>query len=90
MLVFLQPAHQVRDSAAGCGSGLVAGQHQGHQGLVDQHRVGLVDKRHVRPVLNCVRPVGDELVAQHIEADFVDRRVHNVCFVCFSTLICGH
>ena len=41
-------------------------------------------------MLDRICPVGDELVAQHVEADFVDRRVHNVRFVCFSTLIRGH
>ncbi len=58
-----------------------AGEYQRHQGLVDQHRVGLVDQRHVGVGRHQVVDVGDQLVAQHVEADLVDRGVGDVAVV---------
>ena len=58
-----------------------ARQHQRHQRLVDEHRVGLVDQRHVGVRRHQVVDVGDQLVAQHVEADLVDRAVGDVALV---------
>ena len=58
-----------------------AGQHQRHQRLVDQHGVGLVDKRHIGIGRYQVVDVGHQLIAQHIEADLVDRGVGDVAAV---------
>ena len=66
-----------------------AGQHQGHQRLVDQHGVGLVDKRHVGIGRHQVVDVGDQLVAQHVEADLVDRGVGDVALVGGPAFLAG-
>ena len=55
-----------------------AGQHQGHQGFVDQHRVGLVDERDVRVGRHQIGNVGHQLVAQDVEPDLVDGGVRDV------------
>ena len=64
-----------------------AGQHQRHQRLVDQHRVGLVDQGHVRVGRHQVGDVGDQLIAQHVEADLVDRGVGDVALVGGAALL---
>ena len=66
-----------------------SGQHQRHQRLVDQHRVGLVDQGHVRVGRHQVGDVGHQLIAQHVEADLVDRRVGDVALVRRATLLGG-
>ena len=66
-----------------------AGQHQRHQRLVDEHRVGLVDQRDVGVRRHQVVDVGDELVAQHVEADLVDRGVGDVALVGGAALVGG-
>ena len=58
-----------------------ARQHQRHQRLVDEHRVGLVDQRDVGVRRHQIVDVGDQLVAQHVEADLVDRGVGDVALV---------
>ena len=64
-----------------------AGQHQRHQRLVDEHRVGLVDQRDVRVRRHQIVDVGDQLVAQHVEADLVDRGVGDVALVGLAPLV---
>jgi len=64
-----------------------SGQHQRDQRLVDQHRVGLVDQGHVRVRGHQVGDIGDQLIAQHVEADLVDRAVGDVAFVGFTTFV---
>ena len=56
-------------------------QHQRHQRLVDEHRVGLVDQRDVGVRRHQVVHVGDQLVAQYVESDLVDRAVGDVALV---------
>ena len=64
-----------------------AGQHQRHQRLVDQHRVGLVDKGHIGIGRHQVVDVGHQLIAQHVEADLVDRGVGDVAVVGGAALL---
>ena len=66
-----------------------AGQHQRHQRLVDEHRVGFVDERHVRVRRHQILDVGDQLVAQHVEPDLVDRGVGDVALVGLAALLGG-
>ena len=66
-----------------------AGQHQRHQRLVDQHRVGFVDQGHVRVGRHQVVDVGHQLIAQHVEADLVDRGVGDVAVVGRAALLAG-
>ncbi len=66
-----------------------SGQHQGHQRLVDQHRVGLVDQGHVRVGRHQIVDIGHQLIAQHVEADLVDRRVGDVALVGRAALVGG-
>ncbi len=63
-----------------------ARQHQRHQRLVDEHRVGLVDQRDVGVRRHQVVDVGDQLVAQHVEPDLVDRGIGDVALVCGAAL----
>ena len=58
-----------------------AGQHQRHQRLVDQHRVGLIDKGHIGIGRYQVVDVGHQLIPQYVEADLVDRGVGDVAVV---------
>ena len=60
---------------------------QGHQGFVDEHRVGLVDQGHVRVGRHQIVDVGDQLVAQDVEADLVDRCVGDVALVRLAALV---
>ena len=64
-----------------------SGQHQRDQRLVDQHRVGFVDQGDVRVGRHQVVDIGHQLIAQHVEADLVDRRVGDVALVCRATLL---
>ena len=64
-----------------------AGQHQRHQRLVDEHRVGLVDQRHIGIGRHQVVDVGYQLIAQHVEADLVDRGVGDVAVVSGAALL---
>ncbi len=66
-----------------------ASQHQRHQRLVDEHRIGLVDERHVGIGRHQVLDVGDQLVAQHVEPDLVDRGVGDVGLVRLAAFRCG-
>jgi hypothetical protein len=66
-----------------------ARQHEWHQRLVDQHRVGFVDEGDVGVGRHQVVDVGDQLVAQHVEADFVDRRVGHVASVGGAAFVGG-
>ena len=54
------------------------GQHQRDERLVDQHRVRLVDDRHVGFRRHQVIRRQCELVAEHVESDLVDRTVGDV------------
>ena len=82
-------AHQSHDLQLGCLPMGRAGQHQRHQGLIDQDRVGLVDDRDIRVGRDEIRDVGDELVAQDVKADLVDRRVGDVTLVRRAALCAG-
>ncbi len=73
-----QPPHGGHDLGVDDARVDAARQHQRHPGGVDQHRVGLVDDGDVRLGHDRVVEVGDEPVAQHVEADLVDRHVHDV------------
>ena len=66
-----------------------SGQHQRDQRLVDQHRVGFVDQGDVRVGRHQVVDIGHQLIAQHVEADLVDRRVGDIALVCRATLLGG-
>ena len=72
----VQPGRDPRHLAVGVRAAPAApGQHQRHPRLVDQDRVGLVDQGHVRLARDQVGDVGDQPVAEHVEADLADRRV---------------
>src|SRR6202000_2589910 len=58
-----------------------SGQHQRHQRLVDQNRVGLVHQGDVRVRRHQVVDIGHQLIAQHVESDLVDRRVGDIALV---------
>ena len=66
-----------------------AREHQRHQRLVDEHRVGLVDQRDVGIRRDQILDVGDQLVAQHVEADLVDRGIGDVALVGVAPLVGG-
>ena len=66
-----------------------AREHERDQRLVDEHRIGLVDQRHVGVRRHQVVDVGDELVAQHVEPDLVDRGVGDVALVGGAALVGG-
>ena len=66
-----------------------AGQHQRDQRLVDEHGVRFVDERDVGVRRDQIGHVGDQLVAQHVEADLVDRGVGDVALVGGATLLGG-
>ena len=73
-----QPPHGRDDLGVDDARVDVARQHQRHARGVDQHRIGLVDDGDVRLRHDGVVEVGDQPVAQHVEADLVDRHVHDV------------
>ena len=58
-----------------------ARQHQGYQSLIDQYGIGLIDKGHIGIGRDQVGDVGHQLIAQHVEADFVDRGVCDVAVI---------
>jgi len=60
---------------------------KGHQRFVDEHRVGLIDQRHVGVGRHQIVDVGDQLVAQDVEADLVDRGVGDIALVRLAPLL---
>ena len=74
----LQLADGIVDGFVGHFAGGRPGEDQRHQRFVDEHRVGLVDDRHVRFRRYEVFRSGGELVTQHVETDLVDRTVGDV------------
>ena len=65
-----------------------AREHQRHQRLVNQHRIGFVDECYVGVRRHQVGDVGDELVAQHVEADLVDGGIRDVALVRSAPFVC--
>ena len=66
-----------------------AGEHHRHPRLVDQDRVGLVHDRRLQRRLHPLGHVGDELVAQVVEAGLADRHVGDVAAVRGAALLRG-
>ena len=82
-----QPAHDLGHLQVGRALARGAREHQRHQRLVDQHRVGLVDQQHVRVRADQVGHVRGEPVAEQVEADLADRRVGHLGRVGGSPLL---
>ena len=64
-------------------------QHQRHQSLVDEHRVGLVDDGDVGARRDKGIDIDRQLVAQHVETDLVDRPVGDVTGVGLTAFVSG-
>ena len=84
-----QLAHQADNAQFGCLPVGGAGQDQRHERLVDQHRIGLVYERDIRIRRHQVCDIGDQLVAQDVEADLVDRRVGDIALISGPPLLAG-
>ena len=82
-------AHQSHDLQFGCLPMAGAGQHERHQCLVHQHRVGLVDDRDVGVGRHQIGDIDHQLIAQHIESDFIDRRVGDIALVGGAAFLAG-
>ena len=89
VLAGLEPADDVGDvSLRGCTRNRT-GEDERNQRFVDKHTVRLVDNGDVGPELDGILPADDELIAQHVEADLINRAVDDIRFVGGDALLAG-
>ena len=89
MLLLNHGLDQLGDVTEGSIAGLRACQHQRDEGLIDHHGIGLIDNRHIGFGAHLISAFGDELIAQHIETELIDRAKDHVPGVDIPPLIAG-
>ena len=87
MLLLLHGFDQFGDLPHRRGTRLGPGEHQRNQGLIHHHGICLVDDGNVGFGTHLILAPGDQLIAQHVEAQLIDRAEDHVAGINIAALI---
>ena len=68
----------------------ISGEHQRHEGLVHQDRIGLVYQGDIARSLHCLCAFGDLIIAQQVKPQFIYGGVNNISRIGNAALIRAH
>jgi len=87
--ILLTALDQIGDLPGRCRAGLGTSEHERDERLVHHDRIRLIDDGYVCIHPDGIFPARNELIAQHIEAQLIDRPEDDIALVDIPALISG-